>query len=50
MVSFAEVCGDVRACIERSDLVAFSAVWSRLMRVAERSLAPDKGWDGCGQI
>ncbi len=42
MVSLGLVAGDVRACLERSDVTAFSAVWARLVRVAERSLAPDK--------
>jgi hypothetical protein len=42
MTSLGLVAGDVRACLERSDSTAFSAVWARLVRVAERSLAPDK--------
>ena len=42
MVSLGLVAGDVRTCLERSDVTAFSAVWARLVRVAERSLAPDK--------
>ena len=50
MVSFAEVCGDVRYCLERGDVTAFAAVWARLMRVAERSLTPDKNWDDLGQL
>lgn len=43
MVSLGIVAADVRACLESGDVTAFSAVWARLMRVAERSLASDKG-------
>jgi hypothetical protein len=42
MVSLGLVAGDVRDCFDRSDVTAFSAVWARLVRIAERSLAPDK--------
>lgn len=42
MTSLGLVAGDVRACLDRGDVTAFSAVWARLVRVAERSLAPDK--------
>ncbi|EEW26796.1 hypothetical protein [Rhodobacter ferrooxidans] len=42
MVSLGLVAGDVRNCLESSDVTAFSAVWARLLRVAERSLASDK--------
>lgn len=42
MVSLGLVAADVRACLERGDSTAFSAVWARLIRVAERSLASDK--------
>lgn len=41
MVSLAEVAGDVRVCLTRADVTAFAAVWARLLRVAERSLATD---------
>jgi hypothetical protein len=41
--SLAAVAGDAKCCLERADGTAFSAVWARLMRVAERSLAPDQG-------
>ncbi|HOZ33313.1 MAG TPA: hypothetical protein PLM52_10570 [Tabrizicola sp.] len=41
--SLASVAGDAKCCLERADGTAFSAVWARLMRVAERSLAPDQG-------
>ena len=37
--SLAIVAGDTRTCLERADATAFSAVWARLLRVAERSLA-----------
>lgn len=42
MVSLGLVAGDARDCLEQSDSTAFAAVWARLMRIAERSLAPDK--------
>lgn len=43
MVSLGLVAGDVRECLDRADVTAFAAVWARLVRIAERSLAPDKG-------
>ncbi|MFZ1469722.1 MAG: hypothetical protein WAT09_12205 [Paracoccaceae bacterium] len=43
MISLGQVSQDARACLERCDSTAFSAVWARLLRVAERSLATDKG-------
>lgn len=43
MVSLASVAIDLRVCLERNDSTAFSAVWARLIRVAERCLAMDKG-------
>lgn len=43
MVSLGQVAADARACLERSEATAFAAVCARLMRVAERSLAADKG-------
>ncbi|SEN84565.1 hypothetical protein SAMN04488103_108112 [Gemmobacter aquatilis] len=42
MISLGAVAGDVRLCLEQGDVTAFSAVWARLIRVAERSLAPDR--------
>jgi hypothetical protein len=33
---------DLRQCLESDDTTAFSAVWARLLRVAERSLVVDK--------
>ncbi len=42
MTSLGLVAGDVRACIDRGDVTAFSAVWARLLRIAERSLMADK--------
>lgn len=42
MISLGIVAGDVRDCLVRGDVTAFSSVWARLVRVAERSLAPDK--------
>ncbi|NJS39409.1 MAG: hypothetical protein HC783_10735 [Rhodobacteraceae bacterium] len=43
LVTLAKVAGDLQSCLERADGTAFSAVWARLMRVAERSLSPDHG-------
>lgn len=43
MVSLGLVAGDARDCLDRADATAFAAVWARLVRVAERSLASDKG-------
>jgi hypothetical protein len=43
MVSLGQVAGDIRACLDRGDPVAFAAVWARLLRVAECSLAPARG-------
>lgn len=42
MTSLGVVAGDVRTCIDRGDVTAFSAVWARLLRIAERSLMADK--------
>ena len=42
MVSLGAVAGDARTCFDRSDVTAFSAVWVRLIRVAERSLTTDR--------
>jgi hypothetical protein len=42
MVSLGVIAGDVRACLGRSDVTGFAAVWARLLRVAERSLATDR--------
>ncbi len=43
LVSLGQVAGDVRICLDIADPTAFAAVWARLMRVAECSLAADKG-------
>jgi diphthamide synthase (EF-2-diphthine--ammonia ligase) len=42
MVSFATIAGDARMCMEAADGTGFAAVWARLLRVAERSLASDQ--------
>lgn len=42
MVSLGLVAADVRSCMDSSDSTAFAAVWARLLRIAEWSLAPDK--------
>jgi len=41
--SLAAVAEDAKTCLERADGTAFSAVWARLLRVAERSLASEQG-------
>ncbi len=43
LVSLAKVASDVQTCLERADSTAFSAVWARLLRVAERSLSLEEG-------
>lgn len=43
LVSLGTVSSDAQACLEVGDLTAFSAVWARLVRVAEGSLATEKG-------
>ena len=40
--SLGTVAEDARICLHRADSTAFSAVWARLIRVAEKSLAPDR--------
>jgi hypothetical protein len=42
MLSLSTVAQDARICLDRCDSTAFTAVWARLLRVAERSLATDK--------
>jgi hypothetical protein len=49
LVSLGLIAADVRSCLERKDVTAFSAVWARLMRVAERSLAADRSLLGLTQ-
>jgi hypothetical protein len=44
MVSLSSVAADARTCLDRCDSTAFSAVWARLLRIAERSLSSDKGF------
>ena len=39
MVSLATVASDLTICLHRSDATAFAAVWARLLRIAECSLA-----------
>lgn len=43
LVSLGAVSNDARTCLECDNLIAFSAVWARLVRVAEASLATEKG-------
>lgn len=39
MVSLGHVARDVGQCLANGDSTAFSAVWARLLRIAERSLS-----------
>ena len=41
LISLGVVAGDLRACLDCKDVTAFAAVWARLLRIAERSLAAD---------
>lgn len=50
MVSLGLIAGEVRTCLECGDVTAFSAVWAKLLRVAERSLASDRELLGQTQI
>lgn len=50
MVSLGLIAGDVRLCLGQSDTTAFSAVWARLLRVTEHSLATDREFLGQTQI
>jgi hypothetical protein len=43
LLSLATVATDAKICLERADGTAFAAVWARLLRVAERSLAVEAG-------
>jgi hypothetical protein len=43
MISLGTVSGDARTCLNTGDSTAFSAVWARLMRIAERSLVAENG-------
>lgn len=43
LTSLATVAEDARICLQRADSTAFSAVWARLIRVAERTLTPEQG-------
>lgn len=48
LVTLSDVCHALRDCLERSDSTAFAAVWARLLRVAERSLTADRGFEEAG--
>lgn len=41
LLTLAAVAGDAKTCLERAESTAFAAVWARLLRVAEGSLATD---------
>ena len=50
MVSLGIIAGNVRDCLARNDVTSFSAVWARLLRVAERSLSTDRELLGQTQV
>ena len=50
LVSLASIAGDVRDCLGRNDVTSFAAVWARLLRVAERSLATERELLGQTQV
>ena len=50
LISLAAIAGDVRQCLARSDVTSFGAVWARLLRVAERSMATDREMAGQTQV
>jgi hypothetical protein len=41
LVTLSLVAQDLAICLERGDSTAFSAVWARLMRVADKTLSGD---------
>ena len=41
MISLGLIAAEARICLDRADSTAFAAVWARLIRVAEASVAPD---------
>ena len=41
LISLGLVAADLRVCHDSKDVTAFAAVWARLLRIAERSLAHD---------
>ncbi|WP_114965770.1 hypothetical protein [Alkalilacustris brevis] len=47
MTSLSLVARDVQRCAARGDMIAFSATWSRLIRIADRSLDAIYGLAGC---
>jgi hypothetical protein len=42
MTSLGEVAADLRACLAAGDGTAVAAVWARMGRIAERSLAAER--------
>ncbi len=43
LVSMGEIASNARQCLDHVDRTAFTAVWARLLRVAESSLATETG-------
>ncbi len=50
LISLGLIAGDVRVCLQAGNPTAFAAVWARLLRVAERSLARDPEIQGQTQV
>lgn len=46
LISLGAVAADARACLDHADATAFSAVWARLLRVAERSMVMEPDLHG----
>lgn len=42
LVTLADVTQDLGKCLDRADATAFSAVWARLLRIAETTLTPNR--------
>jgi hypothetical protein len=43
MISLSRASAEVRTCLDQGDATAFAAVWARLIRIAESSLATEGG-------
>jgi hypothetical protein len=46
LISLGAVAADARGCLDHADATAFSAVWARLLRVAERSMVVEPDLHG----
>ncbi len=50
LLTLADVTADLQCCFDRADSTAFSAVWSRLLRVAECTLTAPRENGGLTQL